>query len=188
MSAPSRAEEAWRLLAGAEVVCTEAQVEAALQRLADEITAVAGRDFPLVLQIMQGASVFCGMLLPRLRFPLELDYLHATRYGAATAGGSLQWVVPPPGAVRGRHVLVLDDILDEGHTLAAVRQALLDAGAASVRMAVLCTKDRARQPPLVADFSGLTVPDRYVFGCGMDVRGAWRNLPAIHALAAADLA
>jgi hypoxanthine phosphoribosyltransferase len=119
-----------------------------------------------------------------LRFPLEFDYIHATRYRGTTAGGGIEWRALPASGVAGRTVLVLDDILDEGPTLAAIRQRLVSLGAQEVLTAVLADKAIGRPKPLAADFIGLTVPDRYVFGCGMDVHGAWRNLPAIYAVKA----
>jgi len=138
--------------------------------------------FPLVLAVMGGAVVFAGQLLPRLRFPLEFDYLHVTRYRGKTEGGEIEWRVLPGQNVVDRHVLVLDDILDEGETLAAIRDKLLHMGAARVWSAVLTNKDNRLDKPVQADFVGLVVPNRYVFGCGMDAYGLWRNLPAIYAL------
>jgi hypoxanthine phosphoribosyltransferase len=121
-------------------------------------------------------------LLPLLRFPLDLDYVHATRYGDSTSGGSLTWLVEPRENVKGRAVLVLDDILDGGHTLAAIKERVLARGAASFHCAVLTEKDTGVAKPIRAEFVGLHLPNRYVFGCGMDCRGAWRNLPAIYAV------
>jgi hypoxanthine phosphoribosyltransferase len=131
---------------------------------------------------MGGAVVFSGLLLPKLNFPLEFDYVQASRYRNKTQGQQLVWTVEPRENVRGRTVLLLDDILDEGHTLAAIKHKCLAQGAAKVVIAVLVEKQLAQAKPILADFVGLTVPDRYVFGCGMDVYGWWRNLPAIHAL------
>jgi len=131
---------------------------------------------------MRGGVIFTGQLLPQLRFPLELDYVEVTRYGVATRGGELSWRMAPTQAVTGRAVLVLDDILDEGHTLAAIREKLLALGASRVFIAVLSEKDTGRPKPVKADFTGVKLPNRYVFGCGMDVKGAWRNLPEIYAL------
>lgn len=179
-------EEATRLLENAEMLCPPDVVDRAVRRVASEISGAMGDSFPLVLQVMRGATVFCGQLLPLLDFPLELDYLHASRYGSATRGASIQWFVAPREDVVGRHVLVVDDILDEGITIAAVRDTLIENGARSVRIAVFCEKDTGRAKPVQADFVGLHVPDRYVFGFGMDVRGVWRNLPAVYALDKAD--
>lgn len=154
----------------------------AVARLAREITARLGDRFPLVLCVMRGSVIFAGQLLPQLRFPLELDYVEVTRYGSSTRGGELSWRMAPGPAVAGRVVLVLDDILDEGHTLAAIREKIIAMGAARVFAAVLSEKETGRAKPVKADFTGVMLPNRYVFGCGMDVKGAWRNLPEIYAL------
>ena len=174
--------EAQQLLDHAECIASAEDVQAVLDRLADEIARTLADAFPLVLAVMGGAVVFAGQLLPRLRFPLEFDYLHVTRYRGTTQGGEMEWRVLPGQNVIGRNVLVLDDILDEGETLAAVRDKLLGMGAARVWSAVLTNKDNGLDKPIRADFVGLDVPNRYVFGCGMDAYGLWRNLPAIYAL------
>lgn len=131
---------------------------------------------------MRGSVIFAGRLLPLLRFPLEFDYLEVTRYDRTTQGGAIQWKVSPGTAVAGRVVLVLDDILDQGHTLAAIRERLMEAGAREFYAAVFADKNLGARKPIQADFVGIEVPDRYVFGFGMDVYGLWRNLPAIYAL------
>ncbi|OJW43444.1 MAG: hypoxanthine-guanine phosphoribosyltransferase [Thiobacillus sp. 65-1059] len=174
--------EAQQLLDNAECVASADTVQTVLDRLGKEISRVLAEDFPLVLAVMGGAVVFAGQLLPRLGFPLEFDYLHVTRYRGKTSGGEVEWRVLPGQNVVGRSVLVLDDILDEGETLAAIRDKLLHMGAARVWSAVLTNKDNGLDKPVRADFVGLDVPDRYVFGCGMDAYGLWRNLPAIYAL------
>lgn len=176
------ADKAWEMLRGAELIYSHEQVDAAVARVAEEIAATLGDRYPLVLSVMGGAVVFTGQLLPLLRFPLDFDYVHASRYGNATRGTELVWKVLPNEQVQGRVVLVLDDILDEGRTLAAIRQKLLDLGAAEVYCAVLTDKDTGKAKPLRADFVGLRLPNRFVFGCGMDAHGAWRNLPEIYAL------
>lgn len=176
------AEKARQLLAAADLVCPAAEVSAAVSRMAREIAAALADAFPLVLCVMRGSVVFAGQLLPQLRFPLELDYVALTRYRDSTRGGEIQWQSYPTQPVAGRVVLVLDDILDEGHTLEAVRERLAAGGASRVLCAVLAVKDIARPRRAIADFAGLTVPDRYVFGFGMDVGGAWRNLPDIYAM------
>ena len=163
-------------------MCPAATVTEAIARIAREITVRLAESFPLVLCVMRGGVIFTGQLLPQLRFPLELDYVEVTRYGVETRGGELSWRIAPSRAVTGRAVLVLDDILDEGRTLAAIREKLLALGANRVFIAVLSEKDTGRPKPVKADFTGVKLPNRYVFGCGMDVKGAWRNLPEIYAL------
>jgi hypoxanthine phosphoribosyltransferase len=175
-------DEAKRILAGAEPVCSAAAVSEAVKRVAREIRAALAEANPLVLSVMGGAVVFTGQLLPLLDFPLDFDYIHVSRYRERTRGADLEWKVAPNSRVEGRVVLVIDDILDEGETLAAIRVRVLGMGARAFYSAVFADKAIGRPKPIKADFLGITVPDRYVFGFGMDVHGAWRNLPAIYAL------
>jgi hypoxanthine phosphoribosyltransferase len=177
-------EEAWKIFESADLLCDEAQVRGAINRLASDISAKLKDRYPLVLAVMGGSIFFAGNLLPLLRFPLEFDYVQASRYGKATSGGGIVWTVEPGENVRGRTVLVLDDILDGGETLAAIRDRVKSLGSADFYSAVLTDKDLGRAKPIVPDFVGLKLPNRYVFGCGMDVSGAWRNLPAIYAMKA----
>jgi hypoxanthine phosphoribosyltransferase len=180
------AESAWKLLESADEICTPADAFAAVARVAREITAKLEHRFPMVLGVMRGSIVFAGHLLPLLRFPLEFDYLDVTRYGDATRGGELAWRVEPARSVAGRVVLIIDDILDEGRTLALIRERVLSLGAAEFYSAVFAEKNTGCSKPVTADFLGVAVPNRYVFGFGMDVRGAWRNLPAVYALKDSD--
>ncbi len=176
------AVEAHQLLDDAEIIFTEAEVSAVVEKMAQDISAVLHQSDPLVLSVMGGAVVFSGWLLPKLLFPLDFDYVQASRYRNQIQGHDIHWRVAPSDNVHGRTVLLLDDILDEGITLAAVRDKCLEAGAMRVLIAVLAEKATGKAKPIRADFVGLVVPDRYVFGCGMDVHGRWRNLPAIYAL------
>jgi hypoxanthine phosphoribosyltransferase len=179
----NRLEDAQRTLKQADCVCSAAQIEAAYVRLAAEITAEYRDKNPLILCVMVGGLVPTAEILKRLDFPFELDYLHATRYRGATSGGGLVWKRQPTPALEGRHVLVIDDILDEGHTLLAVRKALMEFAPDSLKVAVLTRKIHDRQAGgAVAEFIGVEVPDRYVFGCGMDYKEYWRQLPAIYAV------
>ncbi len=157
-------------------------IQAALQRLAREITARLSHSNPLVIAVMNGGLVFAGQLLPQLAFPLEISYVHVRRYGAGTQGGELVWIAGPQEPVKDRIVLLLDDILDEGRTLATIRTRLLEQGAVEVLTAAFALKERATPAAIAADFIGVRVPDRFVFGFGMDISGRWRNLPTIRAL------
>ena len=131
---------------------------------------------------MSGGVPFAGHLMTQLNFPLEFDYLHVTRYGQETSGGALSWRSAPWTSVKDRVVIVLDDILDEGMTLAAIVERLKELGAKACYTAVATEKLNGKKKPIKADFVALTVPDRFVFGFGMDVRGHFRNLPAIYAM------
>jgi len=175
-------DHAWRVLGEADLVFDSAQVRSAVESIARDITARLAEAYPLVLCVMGGSVVFTGQLLPLLRFPLDFDYLHVTRYDGATRGGALSWKVLPRQPIAGRTILVLDDILDEGYTMMAIRERMLGEGASAFYSAVFADKDISRTKPLQPDFYGLKLPDRYVFGFGMDVEGAWRNLPEIYAL------
>lgn len=169
----------------ADLVVDETAVTAALGRMARAINETYNDRSPLVLGVMLGGLVPLVRLMRLFKFPHTVDYLHATRYRGATSGGQLEWRVAPPQDLQGRDVLIVDDILDEGITLAAITEELASKNPASLRTAVLVQKrlSRAVPVPMVADFVGLEVPDRYVFGCGMDYRGFFRNLDAIYALA-----
>jgi hypoxanthine phosphoribosyltransferase len=175
-------DEAQKLLDEAELICTAEEVRRAVARMAQEIAARLKGEFPLVLAVMGGATVFSGHLLPLLNFPLEFAAIEVSRYNNGTQGRDIAWRLPPRDNVRARVVLVMDDILDEGITLAAIRSKLLEMGAKEVWSAVFADKDLGREKPIRADFVGVTVPNRYVFGFGMDAYGLWRNLPAVYAL------
>ncbi|HET7547229.1 MAG TPA: hypoxanthine-guanine phosphoribosyltransferase [Usitatibacter sp.] len=174
--------DAQRLLDEADLLCTAEEVDRAVARMAGDISRALKDEFPVVLSVMGGAAVFTGRLLPLLGFPLEFGAIEVTRYNNETQGRDIAWRLPPRDNVRERTVLVVDDILDEGVTLAAIRARLEEMGARKVYAAVLADKELGRAKPARADFVGVTVPNRYVFGFGMDAYGLWRNLPAIYAL------
>ena len=170
------------ILASADLIHSEETVATAVSRVAAEITAKLSETNPLLLCVMSGGVPFAGHLMTQLKFPLEFDYLHVTRYGQETSGGALSWRSAPWTSVKDRTVIVLDDILDEGMTLAAIVERLKELGAKECYTAVATEKLNGKKKPIKADFVALTVPDRFVFGFGMDVRGHFRNLPAIYAM------
>ncbi|KAF7600773.1 MAG: hypoxanthine-guanine phosphoribosyltransferase [Candidatus Dactylopiibacterium carminicum] len=173
-----------RAMAEAECLVDGRQVDRALDALARQITEKLHDKDPLVFVVMNGGLVLAGRLLPKLDFPLQLSYLHASRYGHSLNGTLLDWRVRPTQDLRGRTVLVLDDILDEGWMLQAILNFFKDEGAAEVHSAVLIHKihERKAYPGMRADFTGIDVADRFLFGCGMDYKGYWRNAPGIYAL------
>ncbi len=175
-------QHAREVLRDAELLYSAEQVQASLHKVAQQINAALADTHPLVLSVMGGAVVFTGQLLPLLAFPLDFDYVHVSRYGSNQVGGQMHWKVEPRENVRGRVVLVLDDILDEGHTMEALRQRVMELGASGFHSAVFADKQHGRAKPIHADFVGVELPDRFVFGYGMDIEGAWRNLPAIYAV------
>ena len=177
----------------AELIHDRAAIEAAIDAMAARIVAdytgagaIDQANRPVFLTVMHGGLPFAAQLALAIGsrgLDLELDYLHATRYRGATSGGELAWKHRPATPLRGRRVLLVDDIVDEGHTLAAVRAWCDGQGAREVRIAAMVTKTHDRcVAGLCADYAGLEVPDRYVFGYGMDFHEQGRNLPAIYAL------
>lgn len=179
---PVHLSQAQSVMRDAELLFPAQQVQQAIARVADEISAQLADSNPLVLCVMNGGLVFSGQLLPLLKFPLQLGYLHASRYGKALSGAQLEWKHVPSLDLKGRAVLLLDDILDEGYTLQALINWCREQGATQVQVAVLLDKQHQRKadPNFVADYCGLECPDRYVFGCGMDYKGYWRNTNSIY--------
>ncbi len=171
------------IMNNADCLISQDEVELALDRMAEAITRDLGDKLPVFYCVMNGGLITTGHLLTRLGFPLEVDYLHATRYRNELRGGELFWRVSPEIPMAGRYVVIVDDILDEGATLAAILAYCKEAQAASITTAVLVDKqhDRKAVPGLKADYCGLEVVDRYVLGFGMDYKGYWRNAPGIFA-------
>jgi len=177
-------EDAVEVLEAARELYTVAQVDAAIDRMATEITGVVQEENPVILAVMRGGAFTATELCRRFRFPYEFDYIHGTRYADGLVGGELRWPVQPSADLAGRTVLVVDDILDKGLTMRALSEAVENVGVAVTYTAVLVSKvvaDPATRPEI--DFVGLSVDDVYVFGCGMDYKGYWRGLPSLFAVA-----
>lgn len=168
--------------AQAELLFDAQTVLDAVDRLAVRLTVELAQENPLLICVLNGGLAFTGALMQRLLFPLELSYVHVGRYGRQTQGGELVWHARPQVAIAGRHVVLVDDILDHGVTLAALVRWATEAGAAGVTTVVLVDKAIDEARPIQPDHAALVCPDRYVFGWGMDFQGYWRNLPAIYAL------
>lgn len=177
------AEEIERTRREADLLYTQAQVDAAVRDMAVDIGARLGHANPLLLVTMTGGLVPAALLLPHLDFPLQLDYVHVTRYGNDTSGGRIEWIRRPPATLRDRTVLLIDDLLDRGLTLAAAVDECRAMGAREVLTAVLVRKEMPTRPGLArTDFHALVTPDRYLFGYGMDYKTWWRNGPGIFAV------
>ncbi len=188
----SHNERAKKILQRTEQICSPEEVQAAVNKVATELNErfnhVETESFPLFLGVMGGAVIFSGQLLPRLNFPLEFDFIHVSRYGNDEHGSEVIWKVIPRQNVMNRVIVVLDDILDEGETLAHVQKRLLEMGAAKVILAVFGDKQLNAKKPVTPDHVGMTLPNRFVIGFGMDIEGYWRNLPDIRALTVDPLA
>src|SRR5436190_11087357 len=170
-------------LKNSEVLFDRAQLEQAIARVALEINRDYVEERPVFLTVMHGGMIFASLLSLELDFDVDFDYLHATRYRGALTGSGLAWLHRPATPLEGRRVLIADDILDEGHTLKAVKYWCEDQGAIDVRIAVLAVKNHDRRVEgIAADYVAVEVPDRYVYGYGMDYHEQGRNLPGLYAL------
>ncbi len=167
--------------ANADLLYNEQEVETALDKMAEQINVLLADRNPLLLCVMNGGIVVAGKLITRLSIPLTIDAINASRYQNQTAGGSIEWVLKPGTPLKDRTILIIDDILDEGITLAAIYRYCLEQGATSVYSAVLVNKMLDHEKPVTADFIGLEVADRYLFGYGMDYKGYLRNAAGIYA-------
>lgn len=181
---PANLEHIQQVMAEADILFTTEEVEAAIDRVAQQINQQLVDSNPVVFCVMNGGLIFSGKLLTKLTFPLEQSYLHASRYRNETSGGELFWKAKPEISLMDREVLIVDDILDEGHTLSAIAEYCQREGASKVHTAVLMDKkhDRKARADLKADFVGLYCEDRYIFGYGMDYKGYWRNAAGIYAV------
>lgn len=178
MSIPNKIEAVYKQ---STCLFTANEVEAALDRMSITIHQQLHDKNPIIICVMIGGMVPMANLLLRLNFPLEVDYVHATRYRGEITGGELHWKVRPSQDVKGRTVLVVDDILDGGETLAAILHEIKEMGAEEVYSAVLVDKHHKRTEKGLqkADFVGLEVDDHYIFGYGMDYNEYLRNAPGI---------
>jgi hypoxanthine phosphoribosyltransferase len=177
-------DEVKAILEGAECLYSEDEINQALDRMAKDITHKLQDENPLILCVMTGALITTGHLVTRLHFPLEMDYIHATRYRGTTRGGDLHWLVEPRQSLKGRTILVVDDIMDGGLTLAAIIDYCKQAQAKAVYSAVMVCKQRVREPGVnfEPDFFGVTTEDKYLFGFGLDYEEYLRNVPGIYAV------
>ena len=172
-----------RIQAEADLIYSFEEIGAAIERMAEEITLELTDKNPIILCLMIGAVIPTGKLLPLLNFPLQTEYVHATRYQGETSGGELHWIRKPTIELQDRHVLIVDDILDEGTTLKVIVEECEKRQAKTIQTAVLADKQLNRKRTFKqADFTGVTVPNRYVFGYGMDYKEYLRNAPGIYAV------
>lgn len=170
-----------KIIAQAECLFTLQAINERLEQVAAQLNQDYADKKPVLLCVMNGGVVTMGHLLPKLQFSLETDYIHASRYGDKTVGGELTWRAKPVIELRDRHVLLVDDIFDEGITLAALYEYCSQAGAASVKSMVLADKQHTNKTAVQPDYIGLQLPNRYVFGFGMDCKEYLRNAPGIYA-------
>lgn len=165
----------------AERLYSEADVEKAIDLIAREISVYLSERNPIVLTVLNGGIPFAGKLIMRLSFPMQIDSIRASRYHGQTSGSHTQWLVKPTLPLQGRTVLIIDDVLDEGVTLAEIIAWCKEQGAEEVYSAVLVDKQIGRERPCSANFVALQTENRYLFGYGMDYKNYLRNAPGIFA-------
>lgn len=168
------------LLKNSRVLFNREEVAAAVQKMADEINKFYGDEPLILISVLTGAIIPAAWLITKMKMPIQMDFVHATRYRGGLYGAELEYRVPPRLDLKDKNVLIVDDIFDEGHTLAAIKGSVEKRKARSVKMAALVRKDHDRGLSRdYVDFIGLDVPDVYVFGCGMDAYEEWRHLDEI---------
>ncbi len=171
------------ILEHSRVLFNRDEVNAAVQKMADEINAHYGNEPLILISVLTGAIIPAAWLITKLKMPVQMDFVHATRYRGGLYGAELEYRVPPRLDLEGKNVLIVDDIFDEGNTLAAIKGSVEKRKAGSVKMAALVRKDHDRGLSRdYVDFVGMDVPDVYVFGCGMDAYEEWRHLDEIWVL------
>ncbi|MBT8141100.1 MAG: hypoxanthine-guanine phosphoribosyltransferase [Gammaproteobacteria bacterium] len=175
---------AWQnIIQHAECVATRKQISTSIDALATQVTEDYHNKNPIVLCLMNGGLFITAELTRRLDFPLRIDYLHATRYRGTTTGKDLQWIKGPAFNLANEHVLIVDDIFDEGVTLQKVEKRLRKLKPKSLKSLVLVDKLHERKAAgFQIAYTGMQLEDRYLFGCGMDYFGHWRHLPQIYAV------
>jgi len=172
-----------KVLENSVLIADSQQVKAAIKRMAVAVNAYY-QDRPIILvAVMTGAIMPAAWLASRLKMPLQMDFIHATRYAGQTEGGELDFRVPPRLNLQNHDVLIVDDIYDIGLTLQLIEKYCVSRGARTVNSAVLVRKIHERETTgNLPAFIGMEVEDKYVFGCGMDVYEYWRQLDEIRAL------
>ena len=170
------------LIRKSSVIYSEIEIKTVIKNIADQVNQTIQTEDLYVLCVMNGALIFAGQLLPRLEKNIQYSYIHATRYAASLTGGPIHWLVKPPIDIEGKTVLILDDILDEGITLREIAATCLAMKAKAIYTAVLFDKEITKEKSYFPNFIGLKVPNRFVFGYGLDCKGLGRNLPHLYAL------
>jgi hypoxanthine phosphoribosyltransferase len=167
-----------------KAMITSAQIARRVHALGRQISKdYSGIETPLVLVvILKGATVFAADLLRSLSIPAELEFVRAASYGSGTTRGELRLAHMIDGSLIDRHVLLVEDIVDSGHTVDAITRRVRRMKPASLRLAALLDRPARRAVPVKIDFKGFVIPDRFVIGYGLDYAGLYRELPGIYSL------
>lgn len=176
-------QEIEKTLRNSECLISSIEVAAAYERLAAQLNLHYAGLNPIVMVVMNGGLIPAGQLLTHLTFYHRMHYIHASRYRDNEGTSELDWKFKPDVSIENEHVLLIDDIFDEGITLKAVVEELSKEKPLSIESCVLLNKEHDRKVEnFEVDFVGINVADRYVYGCGMDFHGYLRHLPGIYAI------
>ncbi|MBR1375854.1 MAG: hypoxanthine-guanine phosphoribosyltransferase [Cardiobacteriaceae bacterium] len=176
-------KELEKVLAKSECLINSAEINAIYDRLAAQLNLVYAELNPIVIVVMSGGLIPAGQLLSRFSFFHRMDYLHASRYRNNVGGAQLNWKVRPTSDVTNEHILLIDDIFDEGITLKTIYEELEKLNPKTLKTCTLINKIHGHKVKnFTVDFVGTEVPDRYIYGCGMDYHGYLRHLPGIYAM------
>jgi hypoxanthine phosphoribosyltransferase len=176
-------QEIEKTLRNSECLISSIEVAAAYERLAAQLNLHYVGLNPIVMVVMNGGLIPAGQLLTHLTFYHRMHYIHASRYRDNEGTSELDWKFKPDVSIEGEHVLLIDDIFDEGITLKAIVEELGKEKPLSIESCVLLNKQHDRKVAgFDVDFVGIDVADRYVYGCGMDFHGYLRHLPGIYAI------
>ena len=169
------------LISESSLIYSNKKISDAISNIADNCNSILSDQEVTILPVMNGALIFSGHLIPKLNFHCEIDYIHASRYLNNEGQQIVNWIYQPNlNLIKDRVVLVVDDILDEGITLNNIKKKLIECGAKKVFIIVLFDKKIDKAKPIKADFSGLGVPNAYVYGFGLDFKGIGRNIPHLY--------
>ena len=169
------------ILNNSKKIISNEECMSSIKKISNELTSELCNKFPIVITVMNGALIFSGNLIPLLKFPLQCDYIHATRYNDSTLGkDTVVFKSKPTIDLTNRTILILDDILDEGITMKCINEFIAEQGAKEIINCFLFKKDISRKIQFSNIYYGIKVPNKYIFGMGMDVKGLWRNMLDIY--------
>jgi len=165
---------------------SEAEIREAVSRLAMEISRDYAGKQPLMLGVLKGAFIFLADLVREIEVPLTVDFIRAQSYKGDTTTGEVVVSMGDVLDLRGKDVLVVEDIVDTGTTVSCLMDYLAISEPASLKLCSLLDKPSRRETSVEIDYLGFVVPDRFIVGYGTDLDQAWRNLPGIYALEGGD--
>lgn len=165
-----------------KVLLTQQQVEKRIDEMGATLTAKYQDQFPVIVTVMTGAMVFSVDMIRRMKFKLSLDYVDVSSYDDGTTSGKVRLIKDLTYNIKNRPVIIMEDIVDTGHTLQFLAKLLKLRGAKSIEVCALLDKPARREVDFQADYVGFEVPNEFIVGYGLDYNGLYRNLPYVGVL------